>query len=36
MDQLGKLDMVITEGSFLRKGGMLRKDKDTGQIFGAN
>jgi ribonuclease BN (tRNA processing enzyme) len=34
LEQLGKMDMVITEGSFLRKGGMLRKDKDTGQIFG--
>ena len=34
MDQLGKLEVVITEGSFFRSGGMLRKDEDSGQIFG--
>jgi len=33
-EELGKLDMVITEGSFIKKGGMIRKDKNTGKIFG--
>ena len=28
------LDVVITEGSFIRKGGMIRKDKKTNQIYG--
>lgn len=32
--QLGDLDMVITEGSFLQKGGMIRRDKESGKIFG--
>jgi len=32
--QLGKLDMVITEGSFFKKGGMIRRHKTTGKIFG--
>jgi glyoxylase-like metal-dependent hydrolase (beta-lactamase superfamily II) len=30
------LALVITEASFVRKGGMIRKDKDTGQIYGHN
>lgn len=33
-EQLGKLDMVITEGSFFKKGGMIRRHKETGRIFG--
>src|SRR5680860_237834 len=33
-EKLGKLDMVITEGSFIKKGGVIRKDKKTGKIFG--
>lgn len=33
-ENLGKLDMVITEGSFIKKGGVIRKDKNTGKIFG--
>lgn len=33
-EDLGDLDMVITEGSFLRKGGMIRRDKMSGKIFG--
>jgi ribonuclease BN (tRNA processing enzyme) len=33
-DQLGKLDMVITEGSFIKKGGMIRRDKESGKIYG--
>jgi len=33
--RLGKLDLVITEASFLRKGGLIRKNKE-GKIFGHN
>jgi ribonuclease BN (tRNA processing enzyme) len=33
---LGDLDLVITDGSYFRKGGMIRKDEKTGQIFGHN
>jgi len=28
------LNLVITEGSYLRKGGLVRKDKKTGKIYG--
>lgn len=28
------LDMVITEASFMRKGGMIRRNKKTGKIYG--
>ena len=28
------LNLVITEGSFMRKGGMVRRSKKTGQIYG--
>lgn len=31
---LGKLDLVITEASFVKEGGMIRRDKETGQVFG--
>ncbi|MEW5896040.1 MAG: MBL fold metallo-hydrolase [Candidatus Omnitrophota bacterium] len=31
---LKDLDLVITEASFMRKGGMIRKDKSTGRIYG--
>ncbi len=34
--ELDKLDMVITDGSFLRKGGMVRRDGKTGEVFGHN
>jgi ribonuclease BN (tRNA processing enzyme) len=27
-------DAVITEASYLKKGGMIRRDKKTGRIFG--
>jgi ribonuclease BN (tRNA processing enzyme) len=30
------LDLVIADGSFIRKGGMIRRDKKTGQIYGHN
>jgi ribonuclease BN (tRNA processing enzyme) len=33
---LKDIDLVITEGSFIRKGGMIRKDKVTKEIFGHN
>jgi len=29
-----QLSLVITDGSYLRKGGMVRKDKDTGRVYG--
>lgn len=31
---LKNLDLVITEGSFIRKGGLVRRDKETGEIYG--
>ncbi|MFP4664908.1 MAG: MBL fold metallo-hydrolase [Bacteroidales bacterium] len=31
---LGQLDVVITEGSFIEKGGMIRRDKKSGKIYG--
>jgi glyoxylase-like metal-dependent hydrolase (beta-lactamase superfamily II) len=33
---LEDLDLVITDGSYFRKGGMIRRDEKTGQIFGHN
>lgn len=30
------LDLIITEGSFIKKGGLIVKDKETGKIFGHN
>ena len=33
---IGQVDLVITEASFIRKGGMIKKDHETGQIFGHN
>ncbi|MBU0530916.1 MAG: MBL fold metallo-hydrolase [Candidatus Uhrbacteria bacterium] len=32
--ELKNLDLVITDGSFIRKGGMVRRDKASGEIFG--
>lgn len=32
--KLGKLDLVIAEGSYIRKGGLVRRDKETGRIYG--
>ena len=29
-----KVDLVITEGSYIRKGGLVRRDKETGALFG--
>ena len=31
-----RLDLVITEGSYFRKGGLILRDKATGQIYGHN
>ena len=31
---LSELSLVITDGSYLRRGGMIRKDKETGQLYG--
>ena len=31
---LGRLDLVVTEASFLRKGGMIRRDRATGAAYG--
>ena len=28
------MDLVITEASFLKKGGIIQKDKETGRLFG--
>jgi ribonuclease BN (tRNA processing enzyme) len=28
------VDLVITDGSYLRKGGLIRRDKETGSLFG--
>lgn len=35
-NMLKGLDLVVTEASFFRRGGMVRRDKDTGEIFGHN
>ena len=33
-DKIGNVDLVITEASFLRKQGMIKRDEETGQIYG--
>jgi len=33
-EYLKDLDLVITDGSFLKEGGMIRRDKETGEIYG--
>jgi ribonuclease BN (tRNA processing enzyme) len=33
---LAGLDLVITDGSYFRQGGLVRKDKNTGLLFGHN
>ncbi len=33
---LKDLDLVITEGSFIRNGGMIRREKKTAEIYGHN
>ncbi|MBD3360119.1 MAG: hypothetical protein GF365_05450 [Candidatus Buchananbacteria bacterium] len=34
--KLKNLNLVITEASFFRKGGMIRRDKETNEIYGHN
>jgi glyoxylase-like metal-dependent hydrolase (beta-lactamase superfamily II) len=29
-------DLIITDGSYIRKGGMVQRDKDTGRLYGHN
>jgi ribonuclease BN (tRNA processing enzyme) len=31
-----RVDLIITEGSFLREGGMIRKDQETERVYGHN
>jgi ribonuclease BN (tRNA processing enzyme) len=31
---LEDIDLVITDGSYIRKGGMVRKDKESGRLYG--
>ncbi len=33
---IGDLDLVITDGSFMRRKGMVRRDKVTGSAYGHN
>lgn len=33
---IGEVDLVITEASFIRKGGMVQRDSETGKLFGHN
>lgn len=33
-NKLEKLDCVVTEGSFIKEGGVIRKDSKTGKLFG--
>jgi glyoxylase-like metal-dependent hydrolase (beta-lactamase superfamily II) len=35
-DRFDQVDLVITESSFFRKGGMVQKDKETQTIYGHN
>jgi hypothetical protein len=32
--RLGRLDLVITDGSFMRRGGLVRHDPTSGKRFG--
>jgi len=33
-EKIRNLNLVITDGSFIREGGMIRRDKETGEIYG--
>jgi glyoxylase-like metal-dependent hydrolase (beta-lactamase superfamily II) len=35
-ENIKDLDLVITDASYLRKGGLVRKDKETGRLYGHN
>lgn len=36
LEPLNQIDLVITDGSFARQGGMVRKDKETQALYGHN
>lgn len=33
---IGRLDLVITEGSFAQKGGLIRRQEESGMVYGHN
>jgi glyoxylase-like metal-dependent hydrolase (beta-lactamase superfamily II) len=35
-EKIKDLDLVITDASYLRKGGLVRKDMETGRLYGHN
>jgi glyoxylase-like metal-dependent hydrolase (beta-lactamase superfamily II) len=35
-DMIKDLNLVITDASYIRKGGLVRKDKETGTLYGHN
>lgn len=35
-ERLRNLDLVITDGSYMRKGGLIRRDRETGALYGHN
>lgn len=35
-ENIDKIDLVITDGSYIRKGGLVRKDPETGILYGHN
>ncbi|RLI25849.1 hypothetical protein DRO58_06005 [Candidatus Bathyarchaeota archaeon] len=35
-EPLKELGLVVTDGSYYRKGGLVRKDKETGRLYGHN
>lgn len=34
LSSLKQVDLIITDGSFIREGGMVRRDADSGKLFG--
>ncbi|MBD3204961.1 MBL fold metallo-hydrolase [Candidatus Bathyarchaeota archaeon] len=35
-DKISDLNVVITDASYIRKGGLVRKDEETGKLYGHN
>jgi ribonuclease BN (tRNA processing enzyme) len=35
-ENIDKIDLIITDGSYIRKGGLVRKDPETGRLYGHN
>ena len=35
-EKISDLDLVITDASYIRKGGLVRKDEETGKLYGHN